>query len=321
MPDNTGTCEQGAEEERTTGAARTHHGGTTTTTTNNSSTAHLRLRMYLYVTGGRIRGKTLGSVERFNFSNSTWEEQPRLIENRGSHGAVSYGSSVIVIGGGGFKSNLSTVEKLQCDVDAPAWELVAPMTTTHRHALAVQRIGKFAYALGGWINGSECTGAVEKYDIIENKWFICAPLLFPRRLHGAAALTASNRVFVFGGNANDGEWYTNTVEAYDVETNTWTQMNDLPSSGPCSAIAVGGGDAEEVFVFMHGKHVLWYNAEEDSYEQRSALPLAEWYCFDVATVGKDVYCVGGAEKGKWSKAFYRYDTAADSWEALPSMHK
>jgi hypothetical protein len=37
---------------------------------------------YVYVTGGRHRGKTLGSVERFSLSRCTWEVCPRLIENR-----------------------------------------------------------------------------------------------------------------------------------------------------------------------------------------------------------------------------------------------
>lgn len=37
---------------------------------------------YLYVIGGRFRGKTLGSVERYSLQRRVWESTPGLLENR-----------------------------------------------------------------------------------------------------------------------------------------------------------------------------------------------------------------------------------------------
>lgn len=273
---------------------------------------------YIYVTGGRFRGRTLGSAERLCLSSLAWEPVPRMAENRGSHGAAAVGQSLLVLGGGGFKSNLSTVERLE--PEGCEWRFVAPMTT-HRHALAVQSFEHAVYAIGGWVDGSACSDAVEKYDALTDAWTRCGSLIFARRLHGATAVAKSRRIYAFGGNCSDGEWYTSTVEAYNVDSDEWVRRNDLPCAGPCSAVTVRSEHDETVFVFMHGGHVLRYNEELDEYTRLARLPLVEWFCFAAVAVGAHVYCVGGAERGKWSKAVQRYDTLHDTWECMPSMLK
>jgi hypothetical protein len=279
--------------------------------------------LYVYVTGGRIRGKTLGSVERYNFQTQSWEKLAPMLEHRGSHGAAGVGADLVVVGGGGFRSNLSTVELLKCDAEVPEWTNLAG-THIHRHALGVVGLDSLVFAIGGWMHGSECTGIVEKLDYESNVWISCAPLLNPRKLHGVAVLQSSRMLYVFGGNCNDGKWYTASVESYDIRKDEWVEKTPLPMAGPCSAITVVDDDVpegESIFVFMHGHYVLKYVAAEDKYTRLSLLPLEEWYCFDVVVVGHIVYAVGGAEKGKWSKVFYSYDSKSDVWTELPHMHK
>ena len=43
---------------------------------------HDRFDSYIYVTGGRLRGKTLGYVERFSLRRNCWETCPNMLENR-----------------------------------------------------------------------------------------------------------------------------------------------------------------------------------------------------------------------------------------------
>lgn len=38
---------------------------------------------YIYVTGGRCRGRTLGSVERYSLGLKRWEACTHMLENRG----------------------------------------------------------------------------------------------------------------------------------------------------------------------------------------------------------------------------------------------
>jgi hypothetical protein len=109
---------------------------------------------YIYVTGGRIRGKTLGYVERYihilahEFINSqlnllksylcrysikrnVWEKVPNMLENRGSHCSAAIGNIIYVMGGGGFHSNLDSNEKFNCETQT--WEVRAFYFLFHKY--------------------------------------------------------------------------------------------------------------------------------------------------------------------------------------------
>jgi Kelch motif len=266
-------------------------------------------------------------------------------ENRGSHGAAGVGECLYVLGGGGFHSNLATCEML--DTRSNEWRAIAPMKT-FRHALAVvslettreffttqQKVVPFTekhgslkeleklglpegvvplvFVIGGWIDGTVCSADVEVYDVMTDSWHSAAPLTVPRRLHGATAL--DNKIYVFGGNCDDGVWYTAAVECYDLSTNSWTKRKDLPQPGPTSAVAVG----QYIYVLMHGKRIVRYDPRTDDYMNLAELPLKEWFTFDVTTSGSVIYVHGGATMGVWSKAFYSYDVLTNEWTELPQM--
>ena len=159
---------------------------------------------YIYVTGGRLRGKTLGCVERFSLGRGVWEACPRMMENRGSHGAAASNSRLFALGGGGFDSNLATSEEF--DANVGTWTAIAPMKT-FRHALSVVAMNVSAdffrtkqtvipvtdahrqrtsspdtsigdvrdgvcliFCVGGWMDGTICSGHVEAYDVATNTW-------------------------------------------------------------------------------------------------------------------------------------------------------
>lgn len=279
--------------------------------------------MFLYVVGGRVRGRTLRSTERFSFQKKLWEECAPMLENRGSHGAASVNGILYAIGGGGFRSNLSSCESF----DGKEWRCVAPLGLS-RHALSVVSVRSgIIYAVGGWIDGKECSDTVEKYDTANDKWEYVAKLNLPRRLHGVAAFPyeSSNetiadcldKIYVFGGNCNDPHWHTNTVEVYDPISDSWQYLCPLPVAGGAAAVALG----PFIFVFMHGKYVVRYDPRTDIHYKLSKLPLPEWHCFDVAAITgtTHIYVLGGISDGNWCKAMYLYDASTDSWEELPSM--
>ncbi|KAJ1442315.1 hypothetical protein B484DRAFT_442222 [Ochromonadaceae sp. CCMP2298] len=295
--------------------------------------------LYLYVVGGRLRGRTLRSVERFCFASNKWENCPLMMEGRGSHGAAGVGSVLYTIGGGGFHSNLSSCEAYD-DLGAGGvgrkWRTVAGLGVS-RHALAVAGTGDAddaIYAVGGWVDGTVCTGAVERYTPSTDRWESLAPLLLPRRLHALAAFPAQetvgaeagtaagqrsrDRLFVFGGNCDDPHWHTGSAEEYSPAENTWKALPPMP--GP------GGGAAAVtvlpfVFVFRHGKHVLRFDPATRAYLRLSDLPLPDWHCFGaVALPGSSQVCVhGGISAGSWSRAAFLYDAATDAWSRMPDM--
>ena len=279
--------------------------------------------VYLYATGGRVRGRTLGSVERYSFRRGCWEMCSYLIDNRGSHGCASINGTLFVIGGGGFKTNLASCEKLSVTRATDcAWTSVAPLAT-FRHALAVVAVdgavdrstpstqSRTIYAIGGWVDGSVCSSDVERYDSQQESWVLCAPLLVARRLLGACSYNGS--IFVFGG--HDATYDTPKAERYDILNNSWALIKDVPVAGPASCATVG----KFVFVFVNGSNVFRYDPDTDDYLDLGPLPMAEWFCYDACTRGQCVYLVGGKVGGVFSKAAWKYNTSTNSWEAMPDM--
>ena len=51
-------------------------------------------------------------LRRYDVAANVWERAPRLNEPRGSHGACAVGSKIVVVSGGGVKSNLASAETL-----------------------------------------------------------------------------------------------------------------------------------------------------------------------------------------------------------------
>jgi hypothetical protein len=196
-------------------------------------------RMAIAVVGGRLRGRTLQSAEVYSFKDNRWVLLPQMLDNRGSHGAAAFGDTIYAIAGGGMESNLCTCEKLRITVEHVAgsglaiqasnkgeddgskstssssdsktssseesWKYISPMMTK-RHALCVVSGGfntnsPLIFALGGWYDGSKCSGELEVYDASTDSWSMRSPMLVPRRLLGACLIR--NKLFAFGGMVDD----------------------------------------------------------------------------------------------------------------------
>lgn len=266
---------------------------------------------YIYVTGGRHRGKTLITAERFNLTTQSWEFIPNMCENRGSHGSAAVGKYLYVLGGGGLHSNLSSIERF--DLETNTWTCLATMPS-FRHALAVLSIDTAIYAIGGWINGSVCAGENERYNTTNDTWEILAPLPTPRRLLSLAAY--GNKIYAFGGVIDDKIWNTNVLEIYDIASNTWSQGKALPLVGQTSAVTIG----DYIYVIIHGHYILRYDPRQDTYLQLTTdLPCKQWFCFDVTVINNRMYFHGGNIDGVWSNQLWRYDPFENTWNQLPSM--
>lgn len=62
-----------------------------------------------------------------------------------------------------------------------------------------------------------------------------------------------------------------------------------------------------------------YCPNTDTYIDLAELPLKEWFCFDVTSIGCIVYVHGGVSRGDASKKFYSYDIRIDKWIEMPDM--
>ena len=274
-------------------------------------------RAFIYSIGGRVRGQTLHSCERLQIGSATWEKTEPLLEARGSHGACSVGNKIYAIGGGGFRSNLSTCECF--DTETGNWTEIATMGSC-RHALSVVAVpsAQTFYADGGWVNGNECSKLCERYDCKSNTWSFCSPMQHGRRLMGATV--CKGYIYCFGGSGAEGScWHSDVIERYELSSDTWTVCRcKLPKSGETSAVAVEG----YIYVFIHG-HGCWrFDTETEEFVFTAMLPLKEWFTFSTVVdplCPQAIYLIGGASCGRFSKECWKYCCVTHTFSPVPGM--
>ena len=53
---------------------------------------------FVYVVGGRLRGRTLCTVHKYNLEKNDWESSKSMLDNRGSHGTIFINGILYAIG-------------------------------------------------------------------------------------------------------------------------------------------------------------------------------------------------------------------------------
>jgi N-acetylneuraminic acid mutarotase len=165
---------------------------------------------------------------------------------------------------------------------APLW--------SDRWQLAVAAVTNAAgqsvvYAIGG-TSATAVQSKVMAYNTVTNTWTLKAPL--PRALHstnGAAAI--DGKIYVSGGfttfrlSAYEPS-QTSTLYRYDPQTNTWSQLRNMPVSGAGGVTGV-----------INGKLYVLTTCYED---------------------------YGGYYDTCEPSRFFRYNPATDRWATLPRPH-
>jgi len=277
-----------------------------------------------------------------------WLSLPNLQEHRGSHAACSTGCGLVfVMGGGTSDGNSDTVEVLdfnstssETETKEWQWHTMTSKLSSPRHAFgAVSCINRnqtsndmtsvSLYAVGGWQYGSLSCESVERLtfeyssgeggasldmDWLYNQaqWELCAPLILPRRLHSVAASRDGSSIYVFGGFIDERRT-TNSIERYDIDTDTWSAVDELLFDN-CPLVQAVAVDESSFFVFPYSTDqstecseaplVMRYTPGSDAElfspisipsggELR--LPITNWHSF-TATISNTLnrlYLIGG----------------------------
>jgi hypothetical protein len=269
------------------------------------------------------------------------------------------------MGGGGVDGNLDTVElldlrrsnqKSSSDGTDFKWSIMSDRLSSARHAFGAVCVTKESthtlYAVGGWMYGTKSCESMEKLSFTsvevdlqsDARWEKCSPILTPRRLHSVAASVDGSSVFVFGGYIDERQ-VTRSIESYNIETDSWSAMDELPypekSCPLVQAVQDCSPDANKssFLIFPYSDNetrpvVLRYtpntlekfepvvvtNVNETTVEQLQ-MPIKNWHSFS-ATVSpslQTVYVVGGLIDSKWTDRGFSLDLTTMKWQELPEM--
>jgi N-acetylneuraminic acid mutarotase len=193
-----------------------------------------------------------------------------------------------------------------------------------RTEVAVARVGRFVYVMGGFERRSgRSTAAVERYDLRRDRWRRVADM--PAGLNHAAAVSYRGSVYAVGGYRGrrtlDDE--VATLYRYQPRRDRWTRLAPMPTARGALAAAVVGHRLYAVGGAATGRGAL---ATLEVYDFRTGrwaagpdLPLAREHLAAAAARGH-VYALAGRAAGQGNFARVdRYDPARRRWARVRDM--
>jgi kelch-like protein 2/3 len=183
------------------------------------------------------------------------------------------------------------------------------------------------YVIGGG-NSGVALFDLERYDPVLDAWTTLASMNTARA--GAAAAVIDDGIFVIGGRQStsgpcSGGPYLDTVEKYDIDTNTWSPVAPLPNQRSDMAAVAHGG---KIFVFggctgtasapSVTKEVDMYDPQTNTWTRLADMTTAR-ASLVAGHSGDNVYALGGTDGVSASNANEVYDVAHNSWSSNTSM--
>jgi len=194
----------------------------------------------IYVIGGLdINGAKSGVVEAYEPATGSWSTNlPSLNIPRFNLAATTgLDGKIYALGGITVSGDTAAVEVYDPKNPGSGWvQTTNPMSTTRSYLAAVTDPTGLIYAIGG-ITGTGDETSVETYNPAVGTWTAATSMNNPR--YNFAAVTGlDGRIYAIGGDPGN----SNTVEAYDWGTGTWTQLSSTLLNGRDALGAAAGLD-------------------------------------------------------------------------------
>jgi hypothetical protein len=190
----------------------------------------------LYVLGNTTFGQE-STMHKLDTIMGTWIEVAPLPEPNFACGMCAVGSAIYVFGGLTPRRSMS-VSAFKFDTLTNTWSSLAPMPHACSENAACMK--GLIYITGAGDNNRQTLC----FDPALGTWSTLAPLLM-ERFH-CSMFALSGNLFAIGGQGSE-----SSVERYNVATDTWTAMADLPHGRMgFGAVSIGSaGPAEEQDLF------------------------------------------------------------------------
>lgn len=275
-----------------------------------SEVAGVLLKENIYIIGGfkltheeKDPTKT-NTVEIYNTKNNTWIYATPLPQTMDHVAADQYNGKLYVVGGITGAQNNESNKLFIYDPVVDKWEERKSMPTA-RGALTANFIDGILYAVGGQNSSNFPISTNEAYDPSTDKWTIRTPM--PTARHHAASAVVDGELYVIGGRST--ERYSslpflnlNNNEKYDPKTDTWYQLEPMPSKrSGLGAASINGN----IYVFGGQAPLRVYDNNEkyapkiDEWTLQSPLPTPRHGLAAVPEGTKgNIYVIGGGTNSK-----------------------
>ena len=286
-----------------------------------------RRKWFLAIVAGALG--TFTAAQAAYAQGGTWTPLANVSPSA-TEGMAVGGIGQVIVGAYGFSASLpgNTNQTRLYNINTDSWSTgaLAPMPARAEAASGETTHGGFLYVIGGGNSGVALPN-LERYDPVLDAWTTLAPMNAARA--GAAAAVIDDGIFVIGGRQStngpcSGGPYLQTVEKYDIDTNTWSPVAQLPTPrSDLAAVAHGG----KIFIFggcsstgVTGE-VDMYDPQTNTWTTTGLMPMSTARASFVAGhSGGKVYAIGGTIDGvSLSNANEVYDIASNSWSNNTAM--
>lgn len=175
----------------------------------------------LVAVGGKHNRVALSTAERYDFTTNEWSLIAGLPNTLFSHAGCAHNGRVYV--SGGCPGEDFTDEMHVFDMDRGGWQRRAPMCQSRGYHVMVTH-GDRLYVAAGNTNAGDRRDVMttEMYDIDCDTWTTLSPSLNGQS--EAPAVKCDGRIYVLGGYSWDAHSFQDTVQGYDLDSDSWELM-------------------------------------------------------------------------------------------------
>ncbi len=267
---------------------------------------------------------------------NSWVAREPMPTARGGLGVAVVNGKIYAIGGSNTETQLGITEEYNPITDT--WIAKSPMPTP-RSGFAIAVYQNRIYCIGGIVGDSDnyvsgITGVTEVYDPLTDSWTTVNPMITPRA--DLSASIVNGTIYCMGGKKywgiDSSYQELNVTEAYDPNSNSWSEKSDMPIPVLGCASAVLDG---KIYVIGGSRHFQlgWeldtvgsnqiYDPINDEWSVGVSLPIAQSYGAAATTVGEtapeSLYFVGGSNETDYNGITYVYNSELDEWNLGASI--
>ena len=157
----------------------------------------------------------------FNQITNQWTDVDIRTKRRTNFAVVYYLNKIFIVGGWDGRQALNSI-KVYDPVSKTEVSLIKMNEARYDHKVIAYK--KKLFVFSGIGEDGKPLNSVEMFSLETKKFVMMAPMKTARRMFGCCRV--GNLVYVVGGYS--GDVATNSVEIYDMDSNTWTDGVDLP---------------------------------------------------------------------------------------------
>ena len=250
-----------------------------------------------------------------------WSELPSIGVDRASPGLAYLDGTLYLFGGFSAYAHDGALTSAQAlDLATGAWKPIADMPEPRANGYAAAVDGRI-YLMGG-TQGPELALQVLRYDPATDDYTRLTPMPGPGLSFAGAVV--GHTIYVIGGIPANGSRAspTSAVYAYDVTTDAWKRLADLPyATSNFTATSIGrsifvmGGSVVKPPLVNQRDAYRGDLADDGSiaWHRIADLPDSLTYLTSGAAKGKVIVAGGINQDGRPTHAVYSYDPSADRW--------